>query len=64
MQAAVEVYDGQTLVLANPQMTVVSKQSTGESVTNAVPEDPGQRRLVFITPTIIDPADKIPPQPR
>jgi len=46
-------------------------------VTNTIPEDAGKRLLVFITPTIIDPAgdpihapgkepfpaDKIPPQP-
>ena len=66
---------GQTLVLANPQVTLTSKQPSGESVTYAVPED-GKRLLVFITPTIIDPAgnpihipgeepfpaDKTPPQ--
>ena len=56
MHAAVDVYDGQTLVLANPQVTAVSKQPTGESVTNAVPEDAGKRLLAFITATIIDPA--------
>jgi beta-lactamase regulating signal transducer with metallopeptidase domain len=56
MHAAVDVYDGQTLVLANPLVTVVSKQPTGESVTNAVAEEAGKRLLVFITPTIIDPA--------
>ena len=56
MQASVNVYDGQTLVLANPQVTVVSKQPTGESVTNAVPEDAQKRLFVFITPTMIDPA--------
>src|SRR5947199_3918300 len=55
MHAAVDVYDGQTLVLANPQVTLTSKQPSGESVTYAVPED-GKRLLVFITPTIIDPA--------
>ncbi|HYT61353.1 MAG TPA: hypothetical protein VEL06_14350, partial [Haliangiales bacterium] len=76
IHAAVDVYDGQTLVLANPRVTVVSKQPTGESATNAIPEDPGKRLIVFITPTIIDPAgspihtpgkepwaDKIRPQP-
>ena len=77
MQAAAEVYDGQTLVLANPQVRVISHQPTGESLTNTIPEDAGKRLLVFITPTIIDPAgdpihapgkepfpaDKIPPQP-
>ncbi|HYT60700.1 MAG TPA: M56 family metallopeptidase, partial [Haliangiales bacterium] len=31
IHAAVDVYDGQTLVLANPRVTVVSKQPTGES---------------------------------
>jgi general secretion pathway protein D len=56
MHAAVDIYDGQTLVLANPQVTVVSTEPAGESVTNAVPEDAGQRLLVFLTPTIIDPA--------
>jgi beta-lactamase regulating signal transducer with metallopeptidase domain/type II secretory pathway component GspD/PulD (secretin) len=77
MHASVDVYDGQTLVLANPHVTVVSKEPTGESVTNAVAEDAQKRLLVFITPTIIDPAgnpihlpgkepfsaDKAPPQP-
>ena len=76
MQAAVDVYDAQTLLLANPQVTVIFKQLTGESATNAIPEDLGNRLLVFITPTLIDPAgnpihtpgnepfpaDKIPPQ--
>jgi len=41
---------------ANPQVTVTSKQPTGESVTSAVPEDAGKRLFVFLTPTIIDPA--------
>ena len=63
--------------MANPRVTIVSKQPTGEAVTNAVPEDAGKRLLVFITPIIIDPAgnpihasdnapwaDKTPPQPR
>jgi beta-lactamase regulating signal transducer with metallopeptidase domain len=76
IHAAADVYDGQTLVLANPQVTAVSELPNGDSVTNAIPEDPGRRLLVFITPTIIDPAgnpihtpgkepfpaDKIPPQ--
>ena len=62
--------------MANPRVTIVSTQPTGESVTNAVPEDAGKRLLVFLTPTIIDPAgnpihlpgkepfsaDKAPPQ--
>ena len=74
MQAAIDVYDGQTLVLANPQVTLTSKQPSGESVTYAVPED-GKRLVVFITATLIDPAgnpihtpghepwsDKTPPQ--
>jgi type II secretory pathway component GspD/PulD (secretin) len=56
MHAAVDIYDGQTLVLANPQVTIVSEQPSGESVTNAVPEDAGKRLLVLITPRIIDPA--------
>ncbi len=56
MQATADVYNGQALVIANPQVTVSSKQLTGESVTNAVPEDAAKRLLVFITPTIIDPA--------
>ena len=56
MRAAVDVYDGQTLVLANPLVTVVSKQPTGESVTNAVPEETGKRLVVFIKATLIDPA--------
>jgi len=53
------------------------QQSNGQSVTNAIPEDLGKRLLVFMTPTIIDPAgnpihtsgnepwaDKTPPPPR
>jgi type II secretory pathway component GspD/PulD (secretin) len=56
MQASGDIYDGQTLVLANPQVTIISKQQAGQSVTNAVPEDASKRLLVFITPTIIDPA--------
>ena len=77
MQASVDVYDGQTLVLSAARVTQVLQQSNGQSVTNGIPEDPGKRLLVFITPTIIDPAgnpihasgnapwaDKTPPQPR
>jgi len=77
MRASVDVYDGQTLVLGSPSVTRVSQQSNGQSVTNAIPEDPEKRLLVFITPTIIDPAgnpihasgnepwaDTTPPQPR
>jgi len=77
MEAAIDVYDGQTLVLANPKVTFTSVQGIGELVTDAVPEDAGKRLLVFITPTMIDPAgnpihmlgkepfpaDKPPPQP-
>jgi len=77
MEAAIDVYDGQTLVLANPKVTFTSVQETGELATYAVPEDGGKRLLVFITPTIIDPAgnpihtpgkepfptDQPPPQP-
>ena len=78
MQAAADVYDGQTLLLANPQATLISKQLTGQSVTNTIPEDAAKRLLVFITPIITDPAgnpihapgkepfsaDTIPPQRR
>jgi beta-lactamase regulating signal transducer with metallopeptidase domain len=77
VQGKVVVYDGQTLVLGNPIVSVISRQPDGQSATNAVPEDAGKRLLVFITPTIIDPAgnpihapgkepfpvDKVPPQP-
>ncbi|HKS36572.1 MAG TPA: hypothetical protein VJW76_05245, partial [Verrucomicrobiae bacterium] len=69
MQAEADVYNGQTLVLGNPN---------GESVTERTPEESEKQLLVFITPTIIDPAgnpihppgkepfstDKVPPQSR
>jgi len=77
MQAAANIYDGQTLVLANPMVTMISTQPNGQSLTNSVSEDPEKRLVVFITPTIIDPAgnpirtpggqpwaDKSPPQPK
>ena len=56
MQASAAVYDGQTLVLGGPTVTQVLQQSNSQSVTNAIPEDPGKRLLVFITATLIDPA--------
>ena len=56
MQASAEVYDGQTLVLANPVVSKISRQPNGQSLTNAIPEDAGKRLVVFITPTLIDPA--------
>ena len=56
MQASIDVYDGQTLALANPQVTVISRQPGGESVTNTIPEGAGKRLIVFLTPTIIDSA--------
>ena len=56
MQASFDVRDGQTLVLGNPTITAVSRQPNGLSVTNSLPEDGGKRLLIFITPTIIDPA--------
>src|SRR6185369_7902888 len=77
MQAAIDVYDGQTLVLGKPKVTFTFQQPAGEPVGFAFPEDTGKRLVVFITPTIIDPAgnpihnsgsepwaDKTPPQPR
>src|SRR5439155_20304353 len=56
MAASADVYDGQTLVLGNPMVTVVSQQHDGQSTANAIPEAAGKRLLVFITPTLIDPA--------
>ena len=77
MATSADVYDGQTLVLGNPMVTMVSQQHDGQSTTNAIPEVAGKRLLVFITSTIIDPAgnpihapgnepfppDRIPSQP-
>ncbi|PYK59516.1 MAG: hypothetical protein DME21_13005, partial [Verrucomicrobia bacterium] len=56
MATSADVYDGQTLVLGNPMVTMVSQQHDGQSTTNTIPEVAGKRLLVFITPTIIDPA--------
>ncbi|PYM11275.1 MAG: hypothetical protein DME18_14415 [Verrucomicrobia bacterium] len=56
MAASADVYDGQTLVLGKPMVTVVSQQHDGQSTANAIPEAAGKRLLVFITPTLIDPA--------
>ncbi|PYK02778.1 MAG: hypothetical protein DME23_00985, partial [Verrucomicrobia bacterium] len=78
MAAGADVYDGQTLVLANPMVIKISQPPGGQSVTNSVPEDSRKRLLVFITPTLIDPAgnpihtkdnlpndpNSIPPTPR
>jgi len=56
LQGKAAVYDGQTLVLGGTTATVIARESNGQSVTNAIPEDTGKRLFVFITPTIIDPA--------
>jgi type II secretory pathway component HofQ len=56
MQTTVAVPDGQTLVLGNPIQTVVRKQPNGQSVTSTSPENIEKRLLVFVTPTVIDPA--------
>jgi type II secretory pathway component GspD/PulD (secretin) len=56
MQAVIDVYDGQTLVLGKPKVTFTFQQPDGEPVGFAFPEDTGKRLVVFITPTIIDPA--------
>ena len=77
LQASLDVYDGQTLVLGNPVVLLTAQQPDGQSVTNRLSEDPGKRLLVFVTPRLIDPAgqpihsrgnepfrvDEIPPPP-
>jgi len=46
--------DGQTLLLYNPTVTVVSKRPSGDSTATVVHEDRDRRLLVLITPTLID----------
>ena len=78
MVCTASVWDGQTLLLFNPAVTVLSKQASGDSRTTVVQEDRDRRLLVLITPTVIDPAgnpihtpdnlpfdpESVPPQPK
>jgi len=78
MVCTASVWDGQTLLLYNPTVTVVSKRASGDSIATVVREDRDRRLLVLITPTLIDPAgnpihtpdnlpfdpNAVPPQPK
>jgi len=56
VQGSAAVYDGQTLVLIDPMVPTSGLPGNPRTSKSAVPEDTGKRLLVFITPTLIDPA--------
>ena len=77
MDATARVWDGQTLVLSNPALTVGDPQAAVNGMPAEKPGDRNRRLIVMVTPTIIDSTGKrvhsdnempfardgIPPQP-
>lgn len=54
--ASAVVWDGQTLVLGNFSDRLVSMKPDGSDVTKDHSDDKGKQLLVFVTPTMMDPA--------